>query len=141
MLVSKLPFLCQRCHVTSRHPPTVYDGFVLQNSSNANKNLHAGMHHLPPDGAWIEFAIRQGLAALRKEECDARQMHSADRGAPADRLSGDGASASSPTTAGAGYGVAIPRQRPTSVASLPPPMATKPATSGIVTSATVCSRT
>ena len=37
MLVSKLPFLCQRCHVTSRHPPTVYDGFVLNNSSNANK--------------------------------------------------------------------------------------------------------
>lgn len=37
MLVSKLPFLCQRCHVTSRHPPTVYDGFVLNNSQNANK--------------------------------------------------------------------------------------------------------
>lgn len=37
MLVSKVPFLCQRCHVTSRHPPTVYDGFVLNNSSNANK--------------------------------------------------------------------------------------------------------
>ena len=37
MLVAKPPFLCQRCHVTSRHPPTVYDGFVLKNSSNANK--------------------------------------------------------------------------------------------------------
>ena len=37
LLVSKPPFLCQRCHVTSRHPPTVYEGFVLQNSSNANK--------------------------------------------------------------------------------------------------------
>ena len=37
MLVSKLPFLCQRCHVTSRHPPTVYEGFLLQNSQNANK--------------------------------------------------------------------------------------------------------
>jgi DmsE family decaheme c-type cytochrome len=37
MLISKQPFLCQRCHVTSRHPPTVYDGFVLQNSQNANK--------------------------------------------------------------------------------------------------------
>jgi len=37
LLVSKLPFLCQRCHVTSRHPPTVYEGFVLQNSQNANK--------------------------------------------------------------------------------------------------------
>jgi DmsE family decaheme c-type cytochrome len=37
MLVSKQPYLCQRCHVTSRHPPTVYDSYVLKNSSNANK--------------------------------------------------------------------------------------------------------
>ena len=51
MLVSKLPFLCQRCHVTSRHPPTVYDGFLLLNSQNANKiyaractNCHQQVH-------------------------------------------------------------------------------------------------
>jgi DmsE family decaheme c-type cytochrome len=51
MLVSKMPFLCQRCHVTSRHPPTVYDGFVLKNSSNGNKifgrsclNCHQQIH-------------------------------------------------------------------------------------------------
>jgi DmsE family decaheme c-type cytochrome len=37
MLVSKVPFLCQRCHVTSRHPPTVYEGYLLNNSQNANK--------------------------------------------------------------------------------------------------------
>jgi DmsE family decaheme c-type cytochrome len=37
MLVAKQPFLCQRCHVTSRHPPTVYEGYLLQNSSNGNK--------------------------------------------------------------------------------------------------------
>lgn len=37
MLVAKVPYLCQRCHVTSRHPPTVYEGFVLQNSTNGNK--------------------------------------------------------------------------------------------------------
>jgi DmsE family decaheme c-type cytochrome len=37
MLVAKQPFLCQRCHVTSRHPPTVYEGYVLQNSTNSNK--------------------------------------------------------------------------------------------------------
>jgi DmsE family decaheme c-type cytochrome len=37
MLVAKEPFLCQRCHVTSRHPPTPYEGFVLNNSTNANK--------------------------------------------------------------------------------------------------------
>jgi DmsE family decaheme c-type cytochrome len=37
MLVAKQPFLCQRCHVTSRHPPTVYEGFLLKTSQNANK--------------------------------------------------------------------------------------------------------
>jgi DmsE family decaheme c-type cytochrome len=37
MLVAKLPFLCQRCHVTSRHPPTPYDGFLLRTSGNSNK--------------------------------------------------------------------------------------------------------
>ena len=37
MLVARQPYLCQRCHVTSRHPPTVYDGFVLHNSTSANK--------------------------------------------------------------------------------------------------------
>ncbi|MGE0040553.1 MAG: DmsE family decaheme c-type cytochrome [Vicinamibacterales bacterium] len=37
MLVAKMPFLCQRCHVTSRHPPTVYDGYLLNNSTNGNK--------------------------------------------------------------------------------------------------------
>jgi DmsE family decaheme c-type cytochrome len=37
MLVAKVPFLCQRCHVTSRHPPTVYDGFIFKTSSNGNK--------------------------------------------------------------------------------------------------------
>jgi len=37
MLVSKEPFLCQRCHVTSRHPPTVYEGNLLNTSTNANK--------------------------------------------------------------------------------------------------------
>lgn len=51
MLVAKQPSLCQRCHVTSRHPPTIYDGFVQRNSSNANKitgrscmNCHQQIH-------------------------------------------------------------------------------------------------
>lgn len=51
MLAAKVPTLCQRCHVTSRHPPTVYDKFVLNNSTNANKifgrgcvSCHAQIH-------------------------------------------------------------------------------------------------
>ncbi len=37
MLNAKQPFLCQRCHVTTRHPPTIYDGTVLTTSTSANK--------------------------------------------------------------------------------------------------------
>ncbi len=51
MLIAKLPFLCQRCHVTSRHPPTVYEGLTLRTSANANKiygracnNCHQMIH-------------------------------------------------------------------------------------------------
>lgn len=42
LLVAKVPFLCQRCHVTSRHPPTVYDGFALKNSASANRLIGQG---------------------------------------------------------------------------------------------------
>jgi len=51
MLVAKAPYLCQRCHVTSRHPPTVYDGFIQRNSSGGNRitgracmNCHQQLH-------------------------------------------------------------------------------------------------
>jgi DmsE family decaheme c-type cytochrome len=51
MLVAKTPFLCQRCHVTSRHPPTVYNGYTINTTSNANKitgrscmNCHQQIH-------------------------------------------------------------------------------------------------
>jgi DmsE family decaheme c-type cytochrome len=33
MLVTKLPFLCQRCHVSSRHPATIYDNSVVASSN------------------------------------------------------------------------------------------------------------
>lgn len=33
MLVAKLPILCQRCHVATRHPSTIYDSGVLGTSN------------------------------------------------------------------------------------------------------------
>lgn len=42
LLVAKLPFLCQRCHVTSRHPTVPYDGHQLNNTQNANKIFGRG---------------------------------------------------------------------------------------------------
>ena len=34
MLVARPPMLCQRCHIGSRHPSTIYDGVALQARSN-----------------------------------------------------------------------------------------------------------
>lgn len=34
LLVAKVPMLCQRCHVPSRHPATIYDGKQLAAASN-----------------------------------------------------------------------------------------------------------
>jgi DmsE family decaheme c-type cytochrome len=50
MLVAKLPMLCQRCHVHSRHPATVYDNTQL-NVNKSNRivgrgcvNCHSQIH-------------------------------------------------------------------------------------------------
>jgi DmsE family decaheme c-type cytochrome len=34
MLVARPPMLCQRCHIGTRHPSTIYDGLAVQNRSN-----------------------------------------------------------------------------------------------------------
>jgi len=49
MLVAKLPMLCQRCHIGTKHPSTIYDGNQLAKSSNrligrGCVNCHAQIH-------------------------------------------------------------------------------------------------
>jgi DmsE family decaheme c-type cytochrome len=49
MLVAKLPMLCQRCHIGTRHPSTIYDGVQLTARSNrligrSCVNCHAQVH-------------------------------------------------------------------------------------------------
>jgi DmsE family decaheme c-type cytochrome len=53
MLVAKLPMLCQRCHIGSRHPSTIYDNAALQANSNrligrgcvnCHQNIHGSNH-------------------------------------------------------------------------------------------------
>jgi DmsE family decaheme c-type cytochrome len=49
MLVAKLPMLCQRCHIGTRHPSTIYDGAALAARSNrligrGCVNCHAQIH-------------------------------------------------------------------------------------------------
>jgi DmsE family decaheme c-type cytochrome len=53
MLVARPPMLCQRCHIGSRHPSTIYDGVALQARSNrligrgcinCHQNIHGSNH-------------------------------------------------------------------------------------------------
>ncbi len=49
MLVAKPPMLCQRCHIGTRHPSTIYDGVQLTAQSNrligrGCVNCHAQIH-------------------------------------------------------------------------------------------------
>ncbi len=60
MLVAKLPMLCQRCHIGTRHPSTIYDGAQLAARSNrligracvqCHSNIHGSNH--PSGGVFI----------------------------------------------------------------------------------------
>jgi predicted CXXCH cytochrome family protein len=49
MLVARPPMLCQRCHIGSRHPSTIYDGTQLAAGSNrmlgrSCVNCHSTVH-------------------------------------------------------------------------------------------------
>ena len=52
MLVAKLPMLCQRCHIGTRHPSTIYDNAVRTTSNrlfargcvNCHQNIHGSNH-------------------------------------------------------------------------------------------------
>jgi DmsE family decaheme c-type cytochrome len=49
MLVARVPMICQRCHIGTRHPSTIYDGLAVQNRSNriigrACINCHQQIH-------------------------------------------------------------------------------------------------
>jgi len=49
MLVAKVPMLCQRCHISSGHPPTIYDSAQLATGSNRMVgrgciNCHSQIH-------------------------------------------------------------------------------------------------
>lgn len=52
MLVAKLPMLCQRCHIHTRHPSTIYDGSLMATSNRlygrscvtCHSNIHGSNH-------------------------------------------------------------------------------------------------
>lgn len=52
MLVAKLPMLCQRCHIGTRHPSTIYDNAARATSNrlfgrscvNCHQNIHGSNH-------------------------------------------------------------------------------------------------
>jgi DmsE family decaheme c-type cytochrome len=41
MLVSKPPILCQRCHVATRHPSTIYDGALIGSGVSPSSRIYA----------------------------------------------------------------------------------------------------
>ncbi len=41
MLVSKPPILCQRCHVATRHPSTIYDGALIGSGASPSARIYA----------------------------------------------------------------------------------------------------
>jgi DmsE family decaheme c-type cytochrome len=41
MLVAKPPIMCQRCHVSTRHPSTIYDAALIGSSSSASVRIFA----------------------------------------------------------------------------------------------------
>lgn len=41
MLVSKPPILCQRCHVATRHPSTIYDGALIGSGATPSVRIYA----------------------------------------------------------------------------------------------------
>jgi DmsE family decaheme c-type cytochrome len=49
MLVARVPMLCQRCHIGTRHPSTIYDNAAVKAGSNriigrACVNCHQQIH-------------------------------------------------------------------------------------------------
>jgi DmsE family decaheme c-type cytochrome len=41
MLVAKTPILCQRCHVMTRHPSTIYDGALIGSGATPSVRIYA----------------------------------------------------------------------------------------------------
>ena len=68
MLVSKQPFLCQRCHVTSRHPPTVYDGLSAEQLAERQQDFRTIVHGVPPARARLELPVRENAPAVGEED-------------------------------------------------------------------------
>jgi DmsE family decaheme c-type cytochrome len=59
MLVAKMPILCQRCHIHTRHPSTIYDNLVVNTSNRlyarscvtCHANIHGSNH--PSGGTFL----------------------------------------------------------------------------------------
>jgi DmsE family decaheme c-type cytochrome len=58
MLVARAPMLCQRCHIHSRHPATIYDATQVENKSSrvigrACLNCHSNIHGSNHPAGWV----------------------------------------------------------------------------------------
>ena len=83
MLVAKEPMLCQRCHVRSRHPATIYDQTPDQQPEQPRRRTR--LRELSPDDPRVESPdIWQSVHAVTPEENeDAHQSDDSDWSASA----------------------------------------------------------
>ena len=81
MLVARTPMLCQRCHIGTRHPSTIYDGTSLGAAEQPPD--HARLHQLPPADPRVEPPVRQCLRPVTAGGRDAHESYRTARRAPA----------------------------------------------------------
>ena len=66
MLVTKPPILCQRCHVATRHPSTIYDGALIGSAPTPERaHLRAVVRDLPLEDSRLESPERPALHPVR----------------------------------------------------------------------------
>ena len=65
MLVAKPPILCQRCHVATRHPSTIYDEALIGSAPAERAHLRPVVRDLPREHSRIESPERAILHPVR----------------------------------------------------------------------------
>ena len=66
MLVAKPPILCQRCHVATRHPSTIYDAGADRVRGDAERpHLRAVVRDLPLGDSRVEPSQRPAVHPVK----------------------------------------------------------------------------
>ena len=76
MLVAKPPILCQRCHVGTRHPSTIYDAALIGSSGDPSVRIYAPVvRDLPLGDPRVESSERPAVHSVRGAARHAYRHH------------------------------------------------------------------